>query len=150
MTPAPTRPSKKPKVIFLCTHNQARSQMAESLLRALAGDHFEVYSAGFEPRPIHPLTHEVMAELGYDLTSHESTDLKDYLGKVHFGIVITVCEKAEELCPTFPGVSTRLFWPVEDPATGEGTREEQRERFRAARDALKAKIEAWLVERGLR
>src|SRR5208283_2977803 len=90
------RALEKTKVIFLCTGNSARSQMAEAFLRRYAGNHFEVYSAGFDPRPIHPYTIQVMGELGYDLSGQHPKDLAQYLGKVHFGIVITVCVKAEE------------------------------------------------------
>lgn len=135
---------KKPKVIFLCIENRARSQMAEALLRHLAGDRFEVYSAGFDPSPIHPYVHEVMQEVGLDLKGHEPKSVYDFLSKVHFGYVITVCEKAEAQCPIFPGVGQRLFWPVEDPVAFEGSEEETLEKFREARDQLKGHILNWL------
>jgi arsenate reductase len=137
---------KKPSVIFLCTHNQARSQMAEAILDKLAGDYFNVFSAGFEPKEIHPLTKKVMEEKGYDMSDHYSKDLDQYLGEKHFGIVITVCQKAEKLCPTLPGVSTRLFWNIEDPAAFEGSEEERIERFRSARDELEEKIKSFLED----
>ena len=143
------RALQKTKVIFLCTGNSARSQMAEAFLRKYAGDHFEVYSAGFEPRPIHPYTIQVMRELGYDLSGQHPKDLKQYLGKIHFGIVITVCVKAEEQCPTIPDVSTRLYWPFEDPAAFQGTEEEKLAKFREIRDKIDEKTKAWLKERGI-
>jgi arsenate reductase len=139
----------KTKVIFLCTGNSARSQMAEAFLRKYAGDHFEVYSAGFDPRPIHPLTFKVMKELGYDLHSQQSKNLKKYLGKIHFEIVITVCVKAEEKCPTLLGVSTRYYWPFEDPAAFQGSEEEKLAKFREIRDKINEKTKTWLKERGI-
>jgi arsenate reductase (thioredoxin) len=143
------RALQKTKVIFLCTGNKARSQMAEAFLRRYAGDHFEVYSAGFDPQPIHPYTIHVMREAGYDLSAQHSKNLAQYLGKVHFGIVITLCQKAEENCPTFPDVSTRLYWPIEDPAAFQGTEEEKLGKFRDVRDQIDEKIKTWLKERGI-
>jgi arsenate reductase len=140
---------KKTRIIVLCTGNSARSQMAEAFLRRYAGDHFEVYSAGFEPKPIHPLTYRVMNELGYDLNQQSSKDLKQYLGKIHFGIVITVCAKAEKVCPIFPGVSTRLFWPFEDPVAFQGTDEKKINKFREVRDQIQKQVREWLQEQGI-
>ncbi len=140
---------QKTKVIFLCTGNSARSQMAEAFLRKYAGDRFEVYSAGFEPRPIHPYTIQVMREIGFDLSDQHSKDLNQYLGKEHFGIIITMCQKAEEQCPTFPDVSTRLDWGFEDPAAFQGTGEEKLAKFQEIRDKINEKIKAWLKERGI-
>jgi arsenate reductase len=140
----------KTKVIFLCTGNSARSQMAEAFLRRYAGDRFEVYSAGFAPRPIHPYTVKVMKELGYDLSGQYPKDLSQYLGKVHFGIVITVCVKAEEQCPTIPGVGTRMYWPFEDPAAFQGTEEEKLAKFREIRDKINERTKEWLKERGIK
>jgi arsenate reductase len=139
----------KTKVIFLCTGNSARSQMAEAFLRKYAGDHFEVYSAGFDPQPINPLTVKVMKEVGLDLSSHYSKNLNQFVGKIHFGVVITVCVNAEEKCPTMPGVSTRLYWPFEDPAKFQGTEEEKFAKFREVRDQIEKKIRSWLHERGI-
>jgi arsenate reductase len=123
--------------------------MAEAFLRKYAGNYFEVYSAGFEPRPIHPYTIKVMREIGYDLSGQHPKDLSQYLGRVHFGIVITVCVKAEEVCPTIPDVSTRLYWPFEDPAAFQGTEEEKIAKFREIRDKINEKTRAWLKERGI-
>ncbi|MFX1258048.1 MAG: arsenate reductase ArsC [Promethearchaeota archaeon] len=140
---------EKPKVVFLCTGNSARSQMAEAFLKKHAGKHFEVYSAGFEPQDIDPFTIKVMEELDYDLKDQYSKELKEFLGKVHFGIVITVCEKAEKTCPIIPGVNTRLFWSFEDPAAFEGTEKEKINKFRQVRDQIHQKIQVWLKERGI-
>jgi len=140
---------KKPNLIFLCTHNQARSQMAEAILEKLGGDHFNEFSAGFDPDQIHALTIEVMEEKSYDMRSHYSKDLSQYLGEKHFGIVITLCQKAEKLCPTLPGVSTRLYWDIEDPTAFEGSKEEKLEKFRKARDEIEEKIKSWLKERNI-
>jgi arsenate reductase len=123
--------------------------MAEAFLRKYAGDTFEVYSAGFELKPINPYTIKVMEELGYDLSAHSSKELKQYLGKVHFGVVITVCDKAEERCPTIPGVGTRLYWPFEDPAAFEGSEAEQLSKFREIRDQIDEKLKSWLKERNI-
>jgi len=140
----------KTRVLFLCTGNSARSQMAEAILRRRAGDHFEVHSAGLEPKGIHPFTLRVMEEQGYDLSAQRSKDVTEYLGKAHFGYLITVCAHAEEHCPrTFLGVSERLHWPIDDPAAFEGSEEETLERFRQARDEIAAHIGAWLQQLGV-
>jgi arsenate reductase (thioredoxin) len=123
--------------------------MAEAFLRKYAGDYYEVHSAGFNPQPINPLTIKVMEEIGISLNAQYSKDIKQYLGKTHFGIVITVCAKTEKTCPTIPGVSTRLFWPFEDPAKAQGTEDEKLFKFREIRDLISEKIQAWLKEKGL-
>ena len=140
---------EKLKVIFLCTGNSARSQMAEAFLKKHAGEYFKVYSAGFEPQDIDPFTIKVMEEIGYDLKDQYSKELKEFLGKVHFEIVITVCEKAEKTCPIIPGVSTRLFWSFEDPAAFKGTRQEKLDKFRQVRNQIHDQIQLWLKERGI-
>lgn len=140
---------KKTRVLFLCTHNQARSQMAEAIMRKAASDHFEVYSAGFEPAGVHPLTIKVMEEAGYSMEDHTSKDIDQYLGKKHFGIVITVCANAEKLCPTIPGVSTRLHWGLDDPSGVKGVEEDRINAFRKARDQLKEKIFEFLKSRDI-
>jgi arsenate reductase len=133
------------KVLFLCTGNSARSQMGEAFLRRYAGDRFDVYSAGLEPQGINPYTQTVMEEVGYDLSDQESTDVTEYLGKTHFGYLITVCAHAEKHCPkTFLGVSERLHWPVPDPASCEGPEEACLQAFRQARDEIDERIKAWL------
>lgn len=122
--------------------------MAEGLLRAHAGDRFEVYSAGLEPKGVHPHAKKVMEEVGIDISNQHSKDLNQFLGKVHFGYLITVCGNAEERCPVFPGAGTRLFWPFEDPAAHAGPEEERIEKFRQVRDQIDERIKSWL-ERGL-
>ena len=140
----------KTKVLFLCTGNSARSQMAEAFLRRYAGDRFEVHSAGLEPKGINPFTVRVMEEIGYDLSGQRANDVTEYLGKHHFGYLITVCAHAEENCPkTFLGVSERIHWSIQDPAAFEGSEEETLERFRHARDEVAARIVAWLQELGI-
>jgi len=137
------------KVLFLCTGNSARSQMAEALLRYYAGDEFEVYSAGLEPKSIHPLTVQVMQEIGLDLSGQHSKSVAEYLGKIHFGHVVTLCSDADERCPIFPGVSQRLHWPFEDPAAFEGTEGARLDKFRQVRGQIDKKIRAWLEAEGL-
>jgi arsenate reductase len=138
----------RPKVLFLCTHNTARSQMAEALLRKHAGDRFEVYSAGFEPTDINPVTRQVLAEVGLDLGGQYAKGVTEYLGKINFAYVIIVCARAEKTCPTaFPGISQqRLFWPFEDPAAFKGTAEEKLAKFREIRDQIDHRIRQWLRE----
>jgi arsenate reductase len=138
--------ANKTRVLFLCTGNSARSQMAEAFLRLHGGDRFEAHSAGLEPKGINPYTRRVLAEVGIDMASHTSKDLSLYLGKMHFGYLITVCGNAEARCPIFPGVANRLHWPFDDPAAVEGSDTEKLAAFRAARDAIEARIVAWLGE----
>ena len=135
------------RVLFLCSGNSARSQMAEAFLRHDAGDRFEVYSAGVEPKPIHPLTERVMAEVGLPLEGHYSKPLTLYMGKVHFTYLITVCAAANEHCPrTFPGMGHRLHWEFEDPAAFEGDEEDKLNRFRVVRDQIRDQIQRWVAE----
>ena len=136
----------KTRVLFMCTGNTARSQMAEAFLRAYGSDHFEAYSAGLEPHEINPLTRVVMAERGFDLDGQHAKGLKEFLGRVHFGYLITVCSRAEAECPTFPGMGIREFWPFEDPAAFEGTDEERLAKFREVRDAIEARVKEWIEE----
>src|SRR5450631_3986599 len=110
----------KKRVLFLCTHNSARSQMAEGLLRKKAGDHFEVFSAGTEATRVHPLAIAAMSELGIDISHQRSKTLNQYVDE-HFDYVITVCDKANENCPLFPGDTQRIHWSFEDPSQASGT-----------------------------
>lgn len=138
------------KVLFLCTGNSARSQMAEAILRRYAGEHFQVHSAGLEPKGINPYTLRAMEEVGYDLGAQRAKDVTEYLGKHHFGYLITVCAHAEAHCPTtFLGVGRRLHWPVDDPAAFDGPEEEMLAKFRQARDELDFRIRSWLAELGI-
>jgi arsenate reductase len=136
----------KPKVLFLCTGNSARSQMAEAFLRKYANDRFEVFSAGLEPKGIHPLTVRVMQEKGISLEGQTSKPLSVYMGKVNFDWLVTVCDNADKNCPFFPGIGSRLHWPFEDPAALVGSEEEQLTKFRLVRDAIELKINNWLAE----
>ena len=136
----------KARVLFLCTGNSARSQMAEAFLRKYGGDRFEAYSAGLEARGIHPLTRKVMDEIGIDISNQHSKTLKDYMGKVHFGYLITVCREAEERCPsTFPGMGQKLHWDIEDPVKFTGSEQEKLNKFREIRDLVKQKVQEWLI-----
>ena len=120
--------------------------MADAFLRRHGGDRFEVFSAGLEPKGINPFTRQVMAEQGYDLAGQRSKDVFEFLGKVHFGHIITVCRNAEARCPIFPGIAYRLHWPFDDPAAVEGGDEAKLAAFRRVRDQIEARILAWLAE----
>ena len=134
----------KSKVLFLCTGNSARSQMAEGYLRRVAADRFEPLSAGIEPKGLNPLAVEAMREIGIDISQHKSKDVRDLLG-VHIRYVITVCDHAREHCPIFPGTYKFLHWSFEDPAAAQGTREEKLAVFRRVRDGIIQRIEQELV-----
>jgi arsenate reductase len=135
------------RVLFLCTHNSARSQMAESLLRDIAGDRFEALSAGTEATHIRPLAVRVMEEIGIDISGQESKTLERYLGEP-FDHVVTVCDEANEACPYFPGAKNRLHWSLEDPSKTEGSEEERLAVFRRVRDELGERIERELAQGG--
>jgi arsenate reductase len=136
------------KVLFLCTGNTARSQMAEAFLRKHGGDRFEAYSAGLEPSVINSYVRQVMEEIGIDMSGQRSKDVSEYMGKMHFGYLITVCANAEESCPrVFPGVGERFHWPFDDPAAFTGSDEEKLAKTREVRDQIEEKIKAWLAER---
>jgi arsenate reductase len=136
-------------LLFLCVANSARSQMAEGLARHLLGPGVTVQSAGSAPSRVNPMAVEVMAELGIDLGTHRSKSVAD-IDPASVDVVITLCE--EEVCPAFLGQAERLHWPVPDPATDDPSvgPDALRARFRAARDAIAVRIEAWGAERGLR
>jgi arsenate reductase (thioredoxin) len=135
---------QRSRVLFLCTHNSARSQMAEGLLRQLAGDRFEVMSAGTEATHIRPLAIRAMEEIGIDISGQESKALDRYLDEP-FDYVITVCDDANEACPFFPGAQSRLHWSFEDPSRVEGSEEERLAVFRSVRDRIRERIEDNLV-----
>ena len=134
------------RVLFLCTHNSARSQMAEGLLRRLAGDRFEVASAGTEARGVNPLATRAMAEIGIDLRGHTSKTLDRFLSE-RWDYVITVCDSANESCPAFPAAGTRLHWSFDDPSAARGSDEQRLAVFRRVRDEIEARIVAWLSQR---
>jgi len=136
---------EKPVVLFLCTGNTARSQMAEAFLKKFAGDRFEIFSAGYEPKDINPYTTQVMAEVGLDISDQHSKSVKEFLGKIDVRYLIIVCEKAEKTCPkVFPGVLVRLFWPFDDPAAAVGDEKEKLAKFREVRDQIEEQVKSWL------
>lgn len=137
----------KPKVLFLCTGNSARSQMAEAFLRKYAGDRFEVYSAGLVPKGINPYTVRVMDEIGISLEGHESTSVKTYMGREQFAYTITVCADADQNCPhALWSRGRKLHWPFPDPAAFEGSDEAMMAQFRQVRDQIDAQVKAWAAE----
>ncbi len=141
----------KPKVIFLCTGNSARSQMAEGLLRSLAGDHFEVFSAGTNPKgSILSEVQEVMREIGIDISHQWSKWVTEFLGKVYFGYVITVCSDAEENCPAiFLTMGSHEHWPFDDPAKFAGDDESRLASTRRVRNQIEDRLRLWLEEQGI-
>jgi arsenate reductase (thioredoxin) len=141
----------KPKVLFLCTGNSARSQMAEGLLRAMAGEHFDVFSAGVEPKGvILAEVQKVMSEHGIDISEQWSKSVKEYLGKMHFAYVVTLCADAEENCPAvFLNMGIHAHWPFDDPAAVVGDGETRLARTREVRDQIEQRLRAWLEEQGI-
>ncbi len=139
----------KPKVLFLCTGNSARSQMAEGLLRALAGDHFEVFSAGTEPKGrILPEVEEAMRDVDVDISGQWSKSVTEYLGKAVFAHVVTVCAEAEENCPVvFLTMGTHHHWAFDDPAKADD--EHRLHTTRRVRDEIEQRLRLWLTEQGI-
>ena len=138
----------KKKVLFICIHNSARSQMAEAFLNHVCGDQFEAHSAGLEPGKLNPIVVEVMQEIGIDISRKNTQAVFDVLksGK-SFAYVITVCdETSAERCPIFPGITTRLHWSFPDPSAFQGSHDQKLARSREIRDTIKSKIEQWCVE----
>ncbi|HUP64821.1 MAG TPA: arsenate reductase ArsC [Thermoanaerobaculia bacterium] len=130
----------KKKILFLCTHNSARSQMAEGLLREMAGDRYEVASAGTERTRVHPLAIEAMREIGIDISGHSSKTLDEFAGET-FDAVITVCDRANDSCPIFPGKTERIHWSFDDPSAATGSDAERLQAFRTIRDAIRERLE---------
>lgn len=128
--------SQKRRVLSICTHNSARSQMAEGLLKALYGEKYEATSAGTEPRGLNPYAAKVMGEIGIDLSRHRSKSVDEFYGQ-EFDYVITVCDRARETCPIFPGGKARLHEGFHDPSEAEGTEGEKLAVFRKVRDDIK-------------
>jgi arsenate reductase (thioredoxin) len=133
----------RPRVLFVCTHNSARSQMAEGLLRALGGDRFEAASAGTEKTSVNPLAIQAMTERGIDISSHTSKTV-DGLLRERWDYLVTVCDDANERCPFVPGIRTRLHWSFPDPSRATGTAEERLAVFRRVRDQIEARLSEWL------
>ena len=138
----------KKKVLFICVHNSARSQMAEAFLNQICREEFEAHSAGLNPGKLNPIVVEAMQEIGIDLSANETKAVFDlFKSGLTFAYVITVCdETSAERCPVFPGVTTRLHWSFPDPSAFPGTHEEKLARTREVRDAIKARIEEWCAE----
>jgi len=136
----------KPRVLFLCTHNSARSQMAEGFLRSMAGHRFEVQSAGTEKTSVHSLAIRAMAERGIDISGHASKTY-DGLMTAPWDYVITVCDDANERCPLFPGAAKRLHWSFADPSRATGDEEARLSVFRRVRDAIEARLSEWVASR---
>ena len=135
------------RVIFVCTHNSARSQMAEGMLRSWGGDRFEAVSAGTEATRVRPEAIRVMDEIGIDISGHESKTLEPFLGEA-FDWLITVCDQAKESCPTIPGVAQQAHWSIDDPSAVEGDEEARLQAFRVARDVLRGRIQIFLLAAG--
>lgn len=137
-------PGDRLRVLFLCTHNSARSQMAEGLLRHLAGDRFDAYSAGTEATSVRSEAVAAMAELGAEISKQKSKTLERYVSQP-FDFVVTVCDDANETCPVFPGAKNRLHWSLPDPSKATGDEEERLAVFRRVRDEVRARIEAEIL-----
>ena len=132
------------RVLFLCVHNSARSQMAEGMLRAWGGDRYEAHSAGSEATEVRPLAIRAMSEIGIDIAGQRSKTVREYDGQ-HFNLAVTVCEDASEACPYFPA-DRQLHWAFDDPAAATGPEEQRLEVFRRVRDEIAARIRAELVD----
>jgi arsenate reductase (thioredoxin) len=137
---------EKIKVLFVCIHNSARSQMAEAFLNTIGGDKFSAESAGLEPGTLNPFVVKSMAEIGIDISNNKTKDVFDYFidGKI-FNYVITVCDEAsEQRCPIFPGASKRINWSIEDPSSFSGTEAEKLMKISKVRDSIRIKIEEFI------
>ena len=130
--------------MFICTHNSARSQMAEGFLRTLAGDRFEAFSAGMEPSEVRPEAIQVMADVGIDISRQESKSIDPFVGEP-FSWVITVCDRAREICPVFPGAEHAGHWQFDDPADASGSIEERLVVFRRVRDEIRERMRLFIL-----
>ena len=137
--------NQKPMVLFLCTGNSARSQMAEAILRREAGDRFEVRSAGLDPTQVHPFTIRALTEIGVDASDLYAKHVREFLGRASVRYAIIVCEKVQQNCPRiFPFAFKNLYWPFDDPTRGKETEPETMKKFREVRDQIQAHIKHWL------
>lgn len=134
------------RVLFLCTHNSARSQMAEGFLRSMAGDRFEAGSAGTEKTSVNPLAIRAMAELGIDIGSHTSKRYED-VTEPPWDYIVTVCDDANERCPLVPGSVKRLHWSFDDPSRATGDEAQRLAVFRRVRDQIQERLASWLKSR---
>ena len=140
---------EKIKVLFLCTGNSARSQMAEAFLNLYGAGKYQAFSAGLEPQGINPLTIKVMDEIGISLKEQRSKSVMEYMEKERFAYLVTVCSNADKNCPVvFLGVNRRIHRQFDDPAAAKGTKEERTKKFREVRDQIKDWIKSWLEEQG--
>ena len=135
--------NQRQKVLFLCTGNSCRSQMAESFLRHFDGDEYESFSAGTHPSVVNPRAIIAMNEIGIDISNHRSKSLDEFLSQ-EFDYVITVCDRAKESCPVFHGAKEQFHWGFDDPAETEGTEEEVTKVFRRVRDEISEKIKSFI------
>ncbi len=140
--------SAKTRVLFVCTHNSARSQMAEGFLRALGQDHFDVESAGTEARGIHPMAIQAMAEAGIDIAVQESKTIDRFIDQ-EFDLVVTVCDDADEACPVFPNAGQRRHWSFPDPSAAHGSDDETFAEFERVRDDIRTRIVSELLGAGV-
>jgi arsenate reductase len=138
----------KEKVLFMCIHNSARSQMAEAFLNKLGGDKFEAESAGLEPGALNPLVIEAMKEVGIDISQNKTNEVFEFFKQGrHYQYVVTVCDEASgEKCPFFPGMRAKLHWSFEDPSSFQGSHDEKMTKVRIVRDSIKKKIEEFIAE----
>ena len=137
----------KRRVLFVCTHNSARSQMAEGMLREWAGDKFDVFSAGSEATAVRREAVQVMAEIGIDISGHVSKSIDEFRGQ-DFEWFITVCDEAQQNCPVLPGVPNAAHWSIEDPSAAQGSPDDQLEAFRQARDRLRDRLRLFILAGG--
>src|SRR5713226_3966285 len=139
--------TERMRVLFLCTHNSSRSQMAEGLLRARGGKRYRAFSAGTHPRSVHPLAVQVMAELGIDISeasSQRAKDIEEFSSEPPMDLVVTVCDEAAEECPYFPNARQQKHWSFPDPSAATGSEEERLAVFRRVRDAIAARIDTFV------
>jgi arsenate reductase len=136
--------TERQRVIFVCTHNSARSQMAEGMLRTLGGDRFEAVSAGTEPSTVRPEAIAVMHEIGIDISEHASKSIQQFLG-AEFSWLVTVCDDAKEACPTIPGAAQQAHWSIEDPSAVDGDEETRLDAFREARDVIRDRLHIFML-----
>jgi arsenate reductase len=138
----------KPRILFLCTGNSCRSQMAEGLLRYLGGGQVDAFSAGTDPKGVHPLAVKVMAEVQIDISEQSSKHVDAFAGQ-SFDFVITVCDRAKEQCPVWPGAPQRVHWSLDDPAEASGSEEQRLAVFRRVRDEIRQRIRLFLISNKL-
>ena len=145
MTETPQTEDHPMRVLFLCTHNSSRSQMAEGLLRSRGGNTYEVFSAGTQPRSVHPLAIQSMSEIGIDLSQHRAKGIEEFAAASPMDLVITVCDEAAEACPFFPNARQQVHWGFSDPSQVTGSEEERLAAFRHVRDLIAAKMNQFLL-----